>query len=361
MIENEFNNWLDNFIKEKKLDLKENFKVEVDGIEHLFDLEDIVNEIKNTSKEEQKVIRNKIVEIDFYNADVKAFFRYLAELLSKTDNSKILGIENYSLKEQVNRINAKNDIRKLDLLYRKILDIDLSNKKAIDLKENITNQINEKIVDLMAEYHIPNTEYLELILENKDYKRLEERKEQMAEDRYTMIWENCSTKEIVEILRDNYSFTDKEIIDEFVDEDTQEEAEKYLIELNEIEQSTKNIILDNGYIFAFEDEFYFSKLKEICENSQKINTIPDATELAIITNSDVSKEAFLVKYDNNIEIVYNFYNKFSKEMESYETEIFDISEINSKEELIEVMKEKLEHFEEKYNRLEQDESNIEVE
>ena len=261
----------------------------------------------------------------------------------------------------MNRINAKNDIKKLDLLYRKILNIDLSNKKAIDLKGNIANQINEKIVELMAEYHIPNNEYLELILENKNYKRLEERKEQMAEDRLYMIWENCSYKEIAEILRNNYSYTDKEILDEFDDEEAWEEVKDYLIELNEIEQSSKSVVLDNGYTFSFENEFYFSKLKELCENSQKFNTISNSTEFAIITNSDVSKEAFLVKYDNNIEIVYNFYNKFSKEMESYETEIFDISEINSKEELIEVMKEKLEHFEEKYNKLEQDEENIEVE
>lgn len=47
-------------------------------------------------------------------------------------------------------------------------------------------------------------------------------------------------------------------------------------------------------------------------------------------------------------------------MESYETELFDLSEIKTKEELIEVMKDKLEHFEEKYNKLEQDEENMEV-
>ena len=34
--------------------------------------------------------------------------------------------------------------------------------------------------------------------------------------------------------------------------------------------------------------------------------------------------------------------------------------INSKEELIEKMKDMLEHFEEKYNKLEQDEENMEV-
>lgn len=67
-----------------------------------------------------------------------------------------------------------------------------------------------------------------------------------------------------------------------------------------------------------------------------------------------------MKYGKNLEIVFNVYDKDSKEMESYETEIFDFSEISSKEELIEIMKEKLEIFEEKYNKLEQDEENMEV-
>ena len=101
-------------------------------------------------------------------------------------------------------------------------------------------------------------------------------------------------------------------------------------------------------------------MKEFDEYSQELSYVPDGREFAIITNSDVTKEAFLVKYDDNIEIVYNFYNNDSKEMESYETEIFDMSKINSKEELINVMKNKLEQFEEKYNRLEQNEEDMEV-
>lgn len=47
-------------------------------------------------------------------------------------------------------------------------------------------------------------------------------------------------------------------------------------------------------------------------------------------------------------------------METYENELFDMSEINSKEELIDKMKDMLEHFEEKYSKLEQDEENMEV-
>ena len=109
-----------------------------------------------------------------------------------------------------------------------------------------------------------------------------------------------------------------------------------------------------------EVEEAFSKLKSLYEDNQRLSRTPDGREFATITNSDVTKEAFLVNYGEDIEIVYNFYNKSSKEMESYENELFVMSNINSKEELIEKMKEKLEHFEEKYNKLEQDEKNMEV-
>ena len=355
--ENEFNNWLDKFLEEKGIQLEESFTIEVDGVSHLFDYESIVEQIKNASKEQQDKIRETIVKIDFYNANVKDYFKHIATGLAKIENYNLFGIEDYSLKDQVNKINAKNDIKELDLLCRKILNIDFANTKAIDLKDKITNQINETIVELMNEYHISNKEFLELTLVNKDYKKLEDRKQKMADDRYTMIWESCSPKEIADILRNHYDYKDQEIIDEFDDKETKDEIKEYLLELTEIEEASKNVILDNGYNFIFENEYYFSKLKEY---SQELSTVPDGREFAIITNADVTKEAFLVKYNDSIEIVYNFYNKESKEMESYETEIFDMSEINSKEELINVMKDKLERFEEKYNRLEQDGENLEV-
>lgn len=356
----EFNKWLDRYIEEKGINLEETFFLEIDGIGHLFDYASVIEQMKSTSKSEQEKIKNKIAEIEFYNADVKDFFKHLAIPLAKIENMNVFGIEDYSLKQKINRINAKNDIKKLDLLYRKILDTDLSIPSAINSKEIVTSQINSIINNLMIEYKIDKEDYLKIVSDNIHYKKMEERTQKLADDRLYMIWENCSYKEIAEILRNNYLYTDQEILDEFEDEETREEVKNFLIELNEIEESSKNIILDNGFIFRFENEFYFSKLKDICEYSQDFAGIRQGLEIAIMTNSDISKEVFLVKYDHNIEIVYNFYNKDSKEMETYEYEVFDMNEINSKEELIERMKEKLVNFEEKYNKLEQDKENIEV-
>lgn len=358
--ENDFNNWLDEFIKRKGIKLSESFTVEADKVGHLFDYENVIDQIKTATDKEKNGIKTMLIKLDYENRDIKAYLRHLAVSLAKLINAKVLGIESEDVKNQIDRMKAKEDLIKLDLICKKILDIDFKNKKTNDIKDSIISRVNDKAFELIKEYQISSDEYLELLEQNKDYKRLEERKRKMADDRYTMIWENCSPKEIAEILRGNYEYTDQEIIDEFDDEETREDIKDYLLELKEIEESSKNVILDNGYIFVFENEFYFSKLKEICEYSQEFAGIREGLEIATITNSDVSKEAFLVKYDNNIEIIYNFYNKASKEMETYEYEVFDISEIMSKEELIEKMKEKLEYFEEKYNKLEQDEENMEV-
>ena len=187
---NGFDEWLDRYIEEKGINLDEPFSLEVDGIGHLFDYASIIEQMKHTSKSEQEKIINKIKEIEFYNADVKDFLRHLAIPLAKIENRNVFGIEDYSLKQKVNRINAKNDIKKLDLLYRKILDTDLSISSAINSKDIITSQLNSVINDLLIEYKIDNKEYLELISENKDYKKIEDRKQKMADDRYSMIWDS---------------------------------------------------------------------------------------------------------------------------------------------------------------------------
>lgn len=357
---NDFNNWLDEFIKKKGINLTESFTVEADKIGHLCDYENVIEQIKTATDKEKNGIKTMLIKLDYENRNIKAYLRHLAVPLAKLINAKVFGIESEDVIDKIDRMKAKEDLIKLDLICKKILDIDFENKKTNDVKDNIISQANDKAFELIKEYQISSDEYLELLKQNKDYKRFEERKQKMADDRYTMIWENCSPKEIAEILRGNYEYTDQEIIDEFDDEETQEEIKDYLLELKEIEEASKNVILDNGYNFVFENEYYFSKLKDLLKYNQDLLRIPDGREFAIITNSEVTREAFLVKYEENIEIVYNFYNKDSKEMESYENEVFDMNEINSKEELIGVMKEKLEHFEEKYNKLEQDEENMEV-
>lgn len=342
----EFIKWLDLFIAEKGIAVEERFEIVVDGVPNNFAYFNIIEQIKRTSDDEQAKIQEMIVKIDSQNGDVKDYFRHLAIPLAKQANEKFFGIN-----EEVRR-NREEDIIKLDLMYRKILDVEFSHMDILKTKANILEEMRDLISKLLKQYNISNDRYLELIQENEEYKKLEDRKTRMAEDRYTMIWENCSTKEIAEILRDQYDYSDEEIINDFDDEETKQEVKEFLEILREQEESGKEIQLENGYIFKFENDYTFFKLKECSEYPGQFSRIPDGTEFAITTNSDMTKEAFLVKYSPNIEIVYNFLNKNSNEMETYEYDVFDLKEINSKDELIEAMKSKLEKFEEKYNKLE---------
>ena len=78
-----FNQWLDTFIQEKGIDLDYTFTIEDDGVTHIFELGNIIENIKTTSKEEQNAIKDMIVKIDFNNGDVVDYFKHLAKALVK--------------------------------------------------------------------------------------------------------------------------------------------------------------------------------------------------------------------------------------------------------------------------------------
>lgn len=78
-----FNQWLDTFIQEKGIDLDYTFTIEDEGITHIFELGNVIENIKTTSKEEQNAIKDMIVKIDFYNGDVVDYFKHLSKALVK--------------------------------------------------------------------------------------------------------------------------------------------------------------------------------------------------------------------------------------------------------------------------------------
>ena len=96
-----FEKWLDIFIEEKGIDLNEVFSIETNGEVHYFEIGNVIENIKATSKEEQEEIRKMIVKIDFNNADVVDYFKHLAQAL----------VQNYQREEQ---INASENIEQTD-------------------------------------------------------------------------------------------------------------------------------------------------------------------------------------------------------------------------------------------------------
>ena len=81
--ETSFNQWLDTFIKEKGIDLEYTFTIEDNGVTHIFELGNVIENIKATSKEEQNAIKDMIVKIDFNNGDVVDYFKHLSKALVK--------------------------------------------------------------------------------------------------------------------------------------------------------------------------------------------------------------------------------------------------------------------------------------
>ena len=96
-----FEKWLDIFIEEKGIDLNEVFSIETNREVHYFEIGNVIENIKATSKEEQEEIRKMIVKIDFNNADVVDYFKHLAQAL----------VQNYQREEQ---INASENIEQTD-------------------------------------------------------------------------------------------------------------------------------------------------------------------------------------------------------------------------------------------------------
>lgn len=129
---------------------------------------------------------------------------------------------------QLNKINAKNDIKKLDKLYRDILKTNCEDKEVIKMLEKISDEVSKDIRRIMQKSNISYDEYMELCEESKKQNRKEELLFKLGEDKLDSIFE-LSIKEIVEIL-DSYEFTKEEILEQFADEEDIEKAREILEE-----------------------------------------------------------------------------------------------------------------------------------
>lgn len=79
--ETPFEKWLNIFIKEKGIDTSQEFKSTENGISMIFSYQDVLNNIKSTSENEQKQIKDMMVKIDFNNGDIEDYLRHLSKAL----------------------------------------------------------------------------------------------------------------------------------------------------------------------------------------------------------------------------------------------------------------------------------------
>lgn len=77
-----FDKWLDTLVDEKELDEDHVFEVDGPSGPNYIPLAVVVENIKITTKQEQKQIKGILVKIDFANGDVMHFFNHLAQALA---------------------------------------------------------------------------------------------------------------------------------------------------------------------------------------------------------------------------------------------------------------------------------------
>lgn len=77
-----FAKWIDTFLSEKGIDLKEGFEVEgVTGVNFMA-YENVVHAMKQASKIEQAQLKGLLVKVDFHNGDVRHCLRHLAKAIA---------------------------------------------------------------------------------------------------------------------------------------------------------------------------------------------------------------------------------------------------------------------------------------
>lgn len=120
-----FNKWLDTFIEEKGIDLEETFTIEGENNTHIFEIGNVIENIKATSPKEQAQIKDMIVKIDFNNGDVVDYFKHLARALAENFEQQFEkqeeqkqpqeSIENEKLAKELTQRNKSRNIEYFDL------------------------------------------------------------------------------------------------------------------------------------------------------------------------------------------------------------------------------------------------------
>ena len=77
-----FPEWLDTFVAEKELDTEAVLEVETARFLNLIPVGVVLEHMKLAPPEEQAAIQHMLIKLDFYHADVLAFFRHLAGALA---------------------------------------------------------------------------------------------------------------------------------------------------------------------------------------------------------------------------------------------------------------------------------------
>lgn len=85
--------WLRMFIEEKGIDYDHAFELDVDGNWNYIPVGTVIEGIDNCPDHEYKKIKNTLIGLDFFNADIYEYFKFLAIAMVKVSEKYGPGIE----------------------------------------------------------------------------------------------------------------------------------------------------------------------------------------------------------------------------------------------------------------------------
>lgn len=118
-----FDKWLDTFISEKGIDLEDTFDVEGPSGTNTMPYGVIIEHMKIAGPQEQKALKNKMVYLDFKNADIKDFLRHLGGAIAAgvVSDASIMGSFKKTLRASV-KADAVPFDKRLELIHAKDID-----------------------------------------------------------------------------------------------------------------------------------------------------------------------------------------------------------------------------------------------
>ena len=172
---NSFEKWLDTFIEEKGIDINDTISIESDSNSHIFEIGNIIENIKVAPTNEQAKIKDMLVKIDFNNGSVIDYFRHLA--LALVDNyEKETQIEEQKIQEEL----GKNIIKK----NRNIEYFDLHPEIKIEDRNNFKIKDDNLGVGTAKEKYKNNIEAIKVLKLCEEQNRYATKEEQKILSKY---------------------------------------------------------------------------------------------------------------------------------------------------------------------------------
>lgn len=178
--ENSFNKWLDTFIEEKGISLEDTFSLEEDENFHIFEVGNVIENIKLAPPEEQAQIKDMLVKIDFNNGSVLDYLRHLAQALVKNfEQEKETQVEEIKQNENITNIAEKIIKRNRNIEY-----FDLHPEIPLEERNNFKIQNEDLGIGTDREKYKNNIEAIKVLKLCEEQNRYATKEEQEVLSKY---------------------------------------------------------------------------------------------------------------------------------------------------------------------------------